>query len=468
MNVRAGFKLAALTGGCKRLPAAIAQWATSSTAGELSDSLPSSAVSVLVGQQVQRYLFAMTATPEIALLVSTFQRPGHLRRSLLSIAAQRAVDGLMEVVVTDDGSEDETPQVVADFARAAPFPVRMTTHPHTTFRLSRCRNEGVVASSAPYLLFLDGDCVLPRDHVRIHLDRRRPGVVMACDSVRLDEATSARVTEETIRRGGFEGWGSPEELRRLRKLDRRSRLYRLFRHPTKPKLIGNNVGIWRADFERVNGYDENFQGWGCEDDDLRLRLREAGVVIESILRWTRSLHLWHPSDPTAGGAWRDGPNVQYLLRAGRLTRCRYGLKKRSLSELAVRVIGDDLPDPLRRALAAARPSVAQNATAAGAASDHSVVSSGTRKVEKPEVEILVMAKRSAGGASDQRAAHARAKVSFSGRAELNVLVALDESPEVDDAARRAHLFVGQKRFAHLDSKRQFTLERIDEALAAVA
>ena len=39
----------------------------------------------------------------------------------------------------------------------------------------------------------------------------------------------------------------------------------------------------RADYERVNGYDENFVGWGCEDDDLRLRLRHAGVRIESIL-----------------------------------------------------------------------------------------------------------------------------------------------------------------------------------------
>lgn len=382
----------------------------------------------------------MVHEPDIALLVSTFQRPGHLRRALASIAAQRDVDGRMELVVTDDGSTDETPQIVADFAASVRFPVHFTTHPHTTFRLSRCRNEGAAATTAPYLLFLDGDCVLPSDHVRVHLERRRPGVVMAGDSVRLDQTTSARITADVISAGGFEQWGPPEEWRRLGRLDRRSRLYRWLRHPTKPKLIGNNVGIWRADFARVNGYDENFQGWGCEDDDLRLRLRKSGVVIESILRWTQGLHLWHPTDPTAGGAWKEGPNVSYLLRPGRLTRCRYGLTKRSFGELSVRVVGAEPPAALAQVLGPA----GQRA--------------GVRGSEPVEVEILVLPPRPERGGRQR----------FSGRAELNVLVALASSAEADHAARSAHLFIGNRRYDHLAHNRQFSLDRLGDALAAVA
>ena len=254
------------------------------------------------------------AIPEIALLLSTYQRPDHLRRSLLSIALQADVAGRMELVVTDDGSTDDTARIVGEFRRSARFPVQFTTHTHEGFRLSRCRNEGVAASRAPYLLFLDGDCILPPDHVRVHLERRKAGYVMAGDCCRLDEEPSARVTDEVIGSGAFQHWGSPREERRLRKLDRNSRFYQAIRHPTKPKLIGNNVGIWRSDYERVNGYDENFLGWGCEDDDLRYRLRRAGVRIESILRWTRTYHLWHPNHATAPARWRDGMNVKYLLR----------------------------------------------------------------------------------------------------------------------------------------------------------
>ena len=66
----------------------------------------------------------------------------------------------------------------------------------------------------------------------------------------------------------------------------------------------------------MNGYDENFEGWGCEDDDLRLRLRRAGVRIESILSRTHTYHLWHPTDATYPQSWRDGRNVAYLKRRG--------------------------------------------------------------------------------------------------------------------------------------------------------
>src|SRR3954470_19555788 len=98
--------------------------------------------------------------PEITILVSTFERPRHVRRVLASIAAQRGVAGALEVVVTDDGSRDDTARLVRQFAASASFPVRFVTHPHDGFHISRCRNEGVAASTAPYLLFLDGDCVI--------------------------------------------------------------------------------------------------------------------------------------------------------------------------------------------------------------------------------------------------------------------------------------------------------------------
>jgi glycosyltransferase involved in cell wall biosynthesis len=263
--------------------------------------------------------------PEIALLLSTYQRPEHLRRALASIALQQDVAGQMELVVTDDGSTDETASIVVEFARQAPFRVAFTTHPHTTFRLARCRNEGVRASTAPYLLFLDGDCVLPRRHVAEHLARRRLGVAMAGDCVRLDEPTSREITFEAIAAGTFEGCAPPAELRRLRSQHRKAMFYRLIRHPTKPKLIGNNIGIWRSDYERINGYDEKFEGWGCEDDDLRLRLRQAGVQIASIVRWTYTYHLWHAVDVTAPNNWKQGANVSYLLRKERPMRCANGL-----------------------------------------------------------------------------------------------------------------------------------------------
>src|SRR5204862_6894381 len=80
--------------------------------------------------------------PELAIIITTYQMPRHLRLVLESIAVQQTRRRL-EVVVADDGSTDETRTVVEAFARRMSFPVRFVTHPHTQFHAARCRNEGV-------------------------------------------------------------------------------------------------------------------------------------------------------------------------------------------------------------------------------------------------------------------------------------------------------------------------------------
>ena len=120
----------------------------------------------------------------------------------------------MEVVVTDDGSRDDTWEVVEEFVRRGCFPLKFTTHKNNGFRVARCRNEGVLVTTAPYLLFTDGDCLLPPDHVAAHLDFRRRGVAVAGDGYRLDRQTSERITEPVVRSGAFTQWvARPERLR---------------------------------------------------------------------------------------------------------------------------------------------------------------------------------------------------------------------------------------------------------------
>ena len=266
------------------------------------------------------------SAPDVAVLVSSYQRPQHLLRVLHSIDCQVGVDGGFEVVVTDDGSTDETQQVVKQFAQRAVYPVRFTTHPHEGFQLARCRNDGVRASTAPYLLFLDGDCMIPPDHLQQHLAHRKSGVAHAGFCVRLDESTSEQIDVPAVRSGAFRRLAPESELRRLARMDRKARLYSFLRHPSKPKLFGGNVGIFRADYEAVNGYDENYVGWGCEDDDLRVRLRQSGRRVRSILRWTHTYHLWHPPGPTTPKQWKEGANVQYLKREEIRTQCLHGLR----------------------------------------------------------------------------------------------------------------------------------------------
>jgi len=270
----------------------------------------------------------MPAT-EIAVLVTTWQRPRHLERCLASLRAQRGVAGRMEIVVADDGSTDETPDLVAAFARSADFPVSFTTHAHDGFHVARCRNEAVRASTAPYLLFTDGDCVLPPRHVATHLRCRRPGFVRTAESARLRRDESEKITVEAILAGRVRPRVPTGERRRRKYLVWQSFWFNLRDDPARPELYGNDFALWRSDYERVNGHDERYRGWGCEDVDLGTRLRRAGVRITSILHRTRPWHLWHPVDPSVPEADELTPNRRYLRTGEHPVRCEEGLERRA-------------------------------------------------------------------------------------------------------------------------------------------
>jgi GT2 family glycosyltransferase len=267
----------------------------------------------------------MPINPDLAVILTTYERPEHLKRSLASLALQRSMDGRFEVVVADDGSTDGTHGIVQNFARTAKFPVTLATHAHDGFRVALCRNDGVRASSAPYLLFSDSDCIFPPDHLYKHLRARRPGLVRAGDCFRLEKEATERLDMAAIASHEYRHWISRKEAQRIRRRRFKDHCYQWIGHPTRPKLTGCNIAIWRRDLETVNGFDEDFVGWGCEDDDLAFRLRKAGVRIGSVLGYTCAYHMWHPTDPSRPANWTEGPNVGRLELPNRPIRCPIGL-----------------------------------------------------------------------------------------------------------------------------------------------
>jgi len=291
----------------------------------------------------------MHRKPDISLIVSSFDRPSHLLRCLYSIAAQKADHGSIEVVVADDGSCDETEDVVGKVAREAGIAVKFTSHLHDGFRLARCRNEGALASTAQYLLFTGGDCVLPSDHVSLHLRYRRRGCVMAGRCYRLDAEASDRLSIMRIRSGDLFSLVARREARRVYWKGVRAKSYEFFRLPMRPRLPGGNMGVWRTDFERVNGFDDNFVGWGMEDKDFQRRLQSIG--IRCIFTGTRVYHLWHRRHPTYSHNSLNTANFRYYHRAGKIeARCESGLNERRPAGFVCKTF-----DPSERLAAGAAP-----------------------------------------------------------------------------------------------------------------
>jgi glycosyltransferase involved in cell wall biosynthesis len=92
----------------------------------------------------------------ITVVVCTFNRARRLARALESIAAQTLPESIgWEILVVDNNSSDDTPQVVEDFQRRYPERIRYLFEPNPG--LSRARNAGARDARGDVVAFTDDD-----------------------------------------------------------------------------------------------------------------------------------------------------------------------------------------------------------------------------------------------------------------------------------------------------------------------
>jgi glycosyltransferase involved in cell wall biosynthesis len=92
--------------------------------------------------------------PKISVILPTYNQAGYLPSSLESIAAQTCRD--FELIVVDDGSTDQTPQVLADFRQRLPFDVISQKNRG----LPAALNAGFARAAGQYLTWTSSDNVM--------------------------------------------------------------------------------------------------------------------------------------------------------------------------------------------------------------------------------------------------------------------------------------------------------------------
>jgi hypothetical protein len=88
-------------------------------------------------------------------------------------------------------------------------------------------------------------------------------------------------------------------------------------------IKGCNQAFWRDDLLRVNGFDEQIEGWGPEDKELCARLQHAGVARQTLLFGGIAWHLDHA--PAARDRRAANQAVLAATVAARRVRCVRGL-----------------------------------------------------------------------------------------------------------------------------------------------
>jgi glycosyltransferase involved in cell wall biosynthesis len=245
---------------------------------------------------------------KITTIVSTYNGPEALRLCLQSLILQEDRD--FEIVVADDGSGVATRDTIARFADETAVPVRHVWHEDRGFRLAAIRNRAIAASSGDYLLFLDGDCIVLPDFVRVHRRLAEPSWFVTGRRSNV----GARVTQRIMQARPMTSYGGRCVWFGRSLLRQSTRPFHFMKAPLGPLrkrtptawrgVLGCNLAIWRRDLDAVNGFDERYVGYGGEDTDLVIRLLRAGARRKRGDMASIVLHLHHPRRPgssTNGG-----------------------------------------------------------------------------------------------------------------------------------------------------------------------
>lgn len=191
-------------------------------------------------------------------------------------------DARLEVILVQGGIATETELHLESCVRT----IQMDEPAGSRFNKSRLFNAGVRTATAPYLLLHDADILVPENYVSTCVGLFQQGWDAFCP-IRFLFYLSENQTSELQRATQLPVFDNLAEIRQ--------------------NFAGGSVAITRQAFDRINGFDETFEGWGGEDVEFLHRARESKLLNGSLMP---AFHLWHSP---ATGKSQQHPNLILAL-----------------------------------------------------------------------------------------------------------------------------------------------------------
>ena len=106
-----------------------------------------------------------------SVIITTYNNPAWLEKVLWGFEVQQNKN--FEVIIADDGSGEDTLKVINRFKQTSTLDITHIWHEDNGYQKCQILNKAIAASTCPYLIFTDGDCVPRVDFVDVHMRHAR-------------------------------------------------------------------------------------------------------------------------------------------------------------------------------------------------------------------------------------------------------------------------------------------------------
>lgn len=229
---------------------------------------------------------------KISLIITTFNWKEALELSILSVFKQILLP--TEIIIADDGSDTDTSQMIESLSEVSPVPIVHSWQENKGFRLSRSRNKAISIARGDYIILIDGDIIIEKNFIADHLEAAQKGYFIQGSRVLINNKSSQLALKQKELSPCFTDPGVENRKNCIRS----NLLSKLFSFSSKrlPGIKTCNFAFWREDAEIVNGFNEDFIGWGREDSEFTARMLHSGIKRQNLKFKAVAYHLYHKNN----------------------------------------------------------------------------------------------------------------------------------------------------------------------------
>lgn len=225
----------------------------------------------------------------VSLIITTYNWKEALELVLLSVLNQTKLPD--EVIIADDGSKNDTKEFINKFKKRFTIPLIHSWQEDKGFRAAKSRNLAISKAKSEYIILIDGDMILHKNFVENHLASSEKNTFIQGSRVLLSVQKAKEVlkTKQII----FDFF---EKGILNRENSFYSKVLSLLLQKKNQKLKGIktcNISFFRKDCFDINGFNEDFIGWGREDSEFVVRLFNNGILRKNVKFNAIQYHIYH-------------------------------------------------------------------------------------------------------------------------------------------------------------------------------